>query len=135
MNELQPLCGSALGKAQADTSAGRAVRFATFNMYDAFSTSVQSLKARIEPIALNIQKVQADFVGLQEAEDMDPAGRSAELLSVKLAELTGETWYWCFFRSNPFVPFDSDLNVGGGGPLSAAFSQQDGNTKRLAQKT
>jgi len=135
VNEKQPLCGTQLGKSVADASTNKQVRFATFNMLGVFATSLPSLNARIEQIASNIQKVQADVIGIQEAEDMVPWGNSADVLARRLSELTGENWYWCFFRSNPHAAIEPDVSVGGGGPLSAAYSTQDANTKKLAQTT
>ncbi|MEN9824632.1 MAG: hypothetical protein RI953_377 [Pseudomonadota bacterium] len=131
VNELKLLCGTVAGSKVFEQSAGRAVRIATVNMYGAFSSSLDSLKARIELHAQSIVKSKADAVGLQEAEDMLPAGLSVEMLARRLSELSGETWHWCFLRSNPHAPLEGDSTPGGGGPLSAAMAATDGNTKKL----
>lgn len=133
IKEFQTLCGSSIGVKNTDTSSSRPVRFATFNMYGAFSTSIPSLKARIETMATALSKTDADVIGIQEAEDMMPEGKTVEILARRLSELSKETWYWCFFRSNPHAPGDGDPNPGGGGLLSSALALIDGNTKKLNQ--
>lgn len=136
LKESQPLCGQSDGANLADTSAQKQVRFATFNMLGAFSSSLPSLDVRLAMIAKNIFDAQADVIGVQEAEDMTPAGLSIEKLSAALTKLSGETWYWCFFRSNPHVPLEADVNVGGGGPLSVSYARLlEGNTKKLRQNS
>ena len=98
--ELKPLCGISTGKTAAETSAGRQIRIATFNMLGAFANSLDSLKSRMALAASEIQRSQADVVGIQEAEDMDPAGLTIAQLAQQMTALTGETWYWCFFRGS-----------------------------------
>ena len=133
VSESKLLCGVASGGKMFEVPDGRGVRVATVNLYGAFSTTLDSLKARIDLHAQNIINASADAVGLQEVEDMQPAGLSVEMLARKLSELSGETWYWCYFRSNPHAPLEGDSNPGGGGPLSLAMAAIDGNSKKLGQ--
>lgn len=136
IKESKALCGMAKGQRNADTSTQRQVRLATFNMYGAFSSSLDSLDVRIPMMVNNLSDVQADVIGIQEAEDLDPAGRTIEQLSKTMAEKTGETWYWCFFRSNPSVRLEADVNIGGGGPLALGYSSLiEQNTKKLGQRS
>ena len=114
-------------------SAGRQVKIATFNMLGAFANSLDSLKARTALAASEIHKTNADVIGIQEAEDMDPAGLTVSQLAQQMTALSGETWYWCFFRSNPHVPLEADTQIGGGGLGSAGMAAIDANTKKLGQ--
>lgn len=135
VNESKLLCGVSPGIKLFDMAQGRGVRVATLNLYGAFSSTVDSLKSRIDLHAQNIINANADTIGIQESEDMSPAGMSVEMLARRLSELSGQTWYWCFFRSNPHSPLESDTNAGGGGPLSMAMAAVDGNTKKLSQSS
>lgn len=135
LSEAKPLCGLAPGRKRPNGNKSRLPRISTFNMFGAFSTTLDSMKARIELTATALQKTDSDVIGIQEAEDMIPAGRTIELLGKRMSELTGETWYWCFFRSNPHAALEADPLIGGGGPLSMALAAIDGNTKKLGQTT
>lgn len=133
VSEANPLCGLSAGNTGVDPSPQRAARFMTQNVYGAFSSSLDSLAARINMLAGVFHKAEADVIGLQEIEDMRPSGLTVEPLAKRLTELTGHTWYWCFFRSNPHAAWESDPNRGGGGPLSAGLALIESNARKLNQ--
>lgn len=78
-----------------------------------------------------------DVVGVQEAtrnEVFDSAdeapqkhGLVVQRLAGALAARTGDTWEWCFSRSNPHVPLTPDSQPGGGNALDD-LAAKFGNT-------
>lgn len=133
VSEAKPLCGMSSGSKGIDHSAGRPARLMTQNMYGAFSSSLDSLSTRINMLANVLHTADADVIGLQELEDMKPSGLTVQSLAMRMTELTDQTWYWCFFRSNPHAALEKDPNIGGGGTLSAGLALIDGNARKLNQ--
>ena len=121
-----PLCGASSGS--TEPVASPTLRVATFNILHGLEETPDypthsTFDARLELQAQEIAAEGLDVVGMQEVSVTEaPAGHApgnaVERLAARLAELTDQTWYWCWHLSNPHFPIEPDLQPGGGGPLS-----------------
>lgn len=130
-----PLCGATEGEAAGTVTT---LRVATFNVLHGLEETPEypthsTFDARLELQAQEIVNEALDLVGIQEASVTEaPVGHApgnhVERLAVRLAELTGEAWHWCWHLSNPHFPLEPDIQPGGGGPISDVIaSMASGN--------
>ena len=120
-----PLCGTAAGDVAAPVST---LRVATFNVLHGLEETPEypthsTFDARLELQAQEIVNEALDLIGIQEASVTEAPighapGNHVERLAVRLAEITGEAWHWCWYLSNPHFPLEPDIAPGGGGPIS-----------------
>jgi endonuclease/exonuclease/phosphatase family metal-dependent hydrolase len=121
-----PLCGTTAGDAADDPAT--TLRVATFNLLHGLEETPDypthsTFDARLELQAHEIVNEAIDLVGIQEASVTEAPfghapGNHVERLAARLAELTGESWHWCWHLSNPHFPIEPDMQPGGGGPVS-----------------
>ncbi|MGH7855779.1 MAG: endonuclease/exonuclease/phosphatase family protein, partial [Candidatus Binatia bacterium] len=84
-----------------------------------------TLDERVEIAAQRIAAAGVDVIGMQEvsltvanALTQHVPGLQVERIATRVAEITGYTWHWCWYLSNPHFPGEPDVQTGGGGPLS-----------------
>lgn len=122
----RPLCGVAPGRTNA--AAKSTLRVATFNVLHGLEETAtypthSTLDDRLALAVKAIDDADIDLVGMQEVSDTRGAqghtsGNVAIRMATRLAQVTSVTWHWCWTLSNPHVPPEPDIKVGGGGPLS-----------------
>lgn len=131
-----PLCGSAAGPSAPPENP--TLRVATFNVLHGLEETPSypthsTLDARLELQAQEIVAEGLDLVGMQEVSVTEaPVGHEpgnvVERLALRLRDITDETWYWCWYLSNPHFPLEPDIQEGGGGPISDVIaSMASGN--------
>ncbi len=133
----QALCDERAGSGGADDGA---LRVATYNvLHTQDPEGLATITQRIPMLVSEIANSGADVVGMQEVAKTSvlkhsPAehGLVVDLVAEGLAAATGDTWYWCWFASNPHVPYEPETQPGGGGgPLTelvvSLAAQQTGN--------
>ena len=118
-----PVCDTASGTGPARADDG-VLRIATYNvLHTQGRYSDETVDRRIELISDALAATGADVAGLQEVTASANHGFVAERIAEGLASRTGESWSWCFFRSNPHLPGEPDSAPGGvGGPISQAIA-------------
>jgi endonuclease/exonuclease/phosphatase family metal-dependent hydrolase len=122
----RPLCGSVAGDADAGDKA--VLRVATFNVLHGLEETPDypthsTLDDRVGLAAHAIADARIDLIGMQEVSKTLGAvghqpGLVASRIAEQLAQITGESWHWCWALSNPHFPIEPDMRVGGGGPAS-----------------
>ncbi|MGH2785487.1 MAG: endonuclease/exonuclease/phosphatase family protein [Actinomycetota bacterium] len=127
-----PLCGTAAGEAAPEAVA--TLRVATFNILHGLEETPDypthsTFDARLELQAQEIANEDLDVVGMQEVSVTEAPGGHApgnavERLALRLAEITGLAWHWCWHLSNPHFPLEPDIAPGGGGPISDVMASQ-----------
>jgi endonuclease/exonuclease/phosphatase family metal-dependent hydrolase len=110
-----PLCGTAkMNSATASLPTG-GPRIASYNMLHGLTTDGdRTLEARL---AIDVEELAAshvDIVGIQEAEESTKHGLVIKRLADKLAVRTQQSWFWCWFRTEPHLNGTPDTRVGGG---------------------
>lgn len=126
----RPLCRTAVGATDAGDKP--VLRVATFNVLHGLEETPaypthSTLDARLELAAQAVAGAGIDLVGMQEVSRTAGAvghqsGLVAERMAVRLAQITGQSWHWCWALSNPHFPVEPDMRVGGGGPASDFMS-------------
>src|SRR4051812_24402410 len=115
----KPLCGATGGTVAPAAVTTAALHVASYNMLHGLTAGGdRTLEARL---AIDVEELAAshvDVVGIQEAEESTKHGRVIERLATKLATRTHQTWYWCWFRTEPHVNGTPDTRIGGGSKLS-----------------
>lgn len=128
MTDGVPLCGVAQTPGRVLPPDDGVLKISTFNvLHSETDEGDLSMAERLPLIADAIVASGADIVGAQEVaqnvvfdakqEYPQKHGLVAQRIATLLHARTGESWSWCFSRSNPHVPLTPDLNVGGGNPL------------------
>lgn len=124
-----PLCGIEASASDRPTLPDDGVlKVSTFNVLHSETVDGDvSLGDRLPLLADAIVASAADIVGAQEVTRniaFDPGseapqkhGLVAQRLAAAIAFRTGESWHWCWSRSNPHVPLTPDVAPGGGNPL------------------
>jgi endonuclease/exonuclease/phosphatase family metal-dependent hydrolase len=115
--EPTPVCATEAGTGGVDDGS---LRVATFNvLHTQDPDGLATIEQRIPMLVSAIAGSGADVVGLQEAAKSGDHGLVAERLAEGLVTATGDTWHWCWFASNPHIPYEPEPNPGGGGgPLT-----------------
>jgi endonuclease/exonuclease/phosphatase family metal-dependent hydrolase len=115
----EPLCGQEGTGGPTGGNAGT-LRVATFNvLHTQDDEDEATLEARLPVQVQAMVDAGVEVVGLQEALNSTNHGKVAQRLAQGLAASTSQTWYWCWFQSNPHFPGEPDTQPGGGGgPLS-----------------
>ncbi|MFA5889772.1 MAG: endonuclease/exonuclease/phosphatase family protein [Actinomycetota bacterium] len=120
--EPTPLCDRADGGLPAGPvreDAEYQLRVASFNVLHGLTDEGdQTLERRLEIQVQELADSGVDVVGLQEVSESTNHGRVIQRLSAELARVTEQTWYWCWFRTEPHAPGVPDTRPGGGDPLS-----------------
>ncbi|HUR79060.1 MAG TPA: endonuclease/exonuclease/phosphatase family protein [Acidimicrobiales bacterium] len=120
-----PLCGTSNGRSAGDDGA---FTVADYNvLHSDTDEGDKSLGERMPLLADALADTSADVIGLEEVamnlvydpknEYPQKHGLVVARLAALLTQRTGETWSWCFSRSNPHVPLTPDVQEGGGNPL------------------
>lgn len=130
-----PLCGVAAAPigATAVTDDG-VLKVATLNLlHSETDEGDRSLGERLPLLADAIAQSGADIVGAQEvARNVDFDAKSeypqrhglvVSRFAAAIATRTGQSWQWCWSRSNPHVPLSPDVQVGGGNALDDLAAQ------------
>jgi endonuclease/exonuclease/phosphatase family metal-dependent hydrolase len=113
-----PLCGQAGARATA-ASTGSPLRIASYNMLHGLTAEGdRTLEARLTIDVAELAASHVDIVGIQEAEESAKHGRVIERLANRLSVRTQQTWYWCWFRTEPHLNGTPDTRPGGGSKLS-----------------
>jgi endonuclease/exonuclease/phosphatase family metal-dependent hydrolase len=118
-----PLCGTARvagpPTASQTTSASTGLRVASYNMLHGLTfDGDRTLEGRLAIDVDELTAARVDVVGIQEAEESTKHGRVIDRLARKLAARTQQTWYWCWFRTEPHLNGTPDTRRGGGSPIS-----------------
>lgn len=120
------ICEATPGRISAQNDG--ALRVATFNaLHSDTDDGDLSLRERLPLLVKAIADSGADIVGLQEITEnrtfdaKNEAPQKHGLVVRRVAEglraATGETWSWCYTRSNPHVPLTPEVRNGGGNAL------------------
>jgi endonuclease/exonuclease/phosphatase family metal-dependent hydrolase len=127
-----PLCGTA--KAAGTPAATHTLRVATLNVLHGLeeTSSYPTHSTLDERLEMQVQELAAegvDIVGMQEVSLTErprkhQGGLVPRRMARRLAQVTGETWYWCWHLSNPHLPVEPDVYPGGGGPISDVIASQ-----------
>jgi endonuclease/exonuclease/phosphatase family metal-dependent hydrolase len=128
----RPECGTAAGTTNAGPKS--TLRVATFNVLHGLEETPaypthSTLDARLELASQAIASSQIDLLGMQEVSKtegakMHTSGLVVEQMAERLAQITSESWHWCWTLSNPHFPLEPDIYVGGGGPISDVIASQ-----------
>jgi endonuclease/exonuclease/phosphatase family metal-dependent hydrolase len=114
-----PLCGQTGTTFTASSTTATPLRIASYNMLHGLTAEGdRTLEARL---AIDVDELAAshvDIVGIQEAEESAKHGRVIERLANRLSVRTQQTWYWCWFRTEPHLNGTPDTRPGGGSKLS-----------------
>ena len=117
-----PRCGTVRGTTAAADDGQ--LRIGTFNVLHGQTTDgAETLLARIPIQAAELATSGADVIGVQEAMG-DPM--IVEEIGEALVARTGETWHWCWSRSNPHAPLTPDVDEGGGNPVDTVMVEGAG---------
>jgi endonuclease/exonuclease/phosphatase family metal-dependent hydrolase len=112
-----PVCGAT--KVATSSGTSTAPRVASYNMLHGLTADGdRTLEARL---AIDVDELAAshvDVVGIQEAEESTKHGRVIARLASKLAARTNQSWYWCWFRTEPHLNGTPDTRPGGGSRFS-----------------
>lgn len=121
LTDPAPLCGtSATGTASTATT----LKVGTFNVLHGLTDDGEAtLEARLPLQIAQLAASGADVVGLQEVGESTNHRRVIERLADGLAATTGDSWHWCWFRTEPHAPGVPDTADGGGDPASDMFAR------------
>lgn len=126
LTDPAPLCGTSVESTvtQDLPPAVGALRVGTFNVLHGLTEDGDAtLEARLPIQIAQLAASGADVIGLQEVGESANHGRVIERLADGMGAATGDTWYWCWFRTEPHAPGVPDTNAGGGDPVSDMFAQ------------
>jgi endonuclease/exonuclease/phosphatase family metal-dependent hydrolase len=128
----RPRCGTAAGASNAGERS--TLRVATFNILHGLEETPtypthSTFDARLELAVQAIAGSQIDLLGMQEVSKTEGArkhrsGLAVRRMASRLAQITGQSWHWCWALSNPHFPLEPDILVGGGGPISNFMATQ-----------
>jgi endonuclease/exonuclease/phosphatase family metal-dependent hydrolase len=114
-----PLCGKAAPVHPAAPAANGSLRIAQFNVLHGLTTpGDHTLAARTQLQVRELAAANVDIVGLEEVSETGHHGRVIATIAGGMARRTHETWWWCWFRTEPHAPGAPDTRTGGGDPLS-----------------
>lgn len=126
LTDPAPLCGTSTAGTVAEDPppAVGALRIGTFNVLHGLTEDGDAtLEARLPIQIAQLAASGADVIGLQEVSESTNHGRVIERLAEGMGVATGDTWHWCWFRTEPHAPGVPDIGAGGGDPVSDLFAQ------------
>lgn len=126
LTDPAPLCGTSTAGTVGEEPppAVGALRIGTINVLHGLTEDGDAtLEVRLPIQIAQLAASGADVIGLQEVGESTNHGRVIERLAEGMRVATGDTWHWCWFRTEPHAPGVPDTGPGGGDPLSDLFAQ------------
>jgi hypothetical protein len=116
---VAPLCGGTTANGAPTLPSSSGPRVASYNMLHGLTAEGdRTLEARLAIDVSELATSRVDVVGVQEAEESTKHGLVIARLAAGLASRTHESWYWCWFRTEPHLNGTPDTRRGGGSDFS-----------------